>query len=63
MLSNKKIWFSLGLVFLFSFYLITPVKAGSASLFLSPPSATYLVGSTFSVKIKVNSGGEDINAA
>ena len=63
MLSNKKIWFSLGLVFLFSFYLITPVKAGSASLFLSPPSATYLVGSTFSVKIKVNSGGENINAA
>ncbi len=63
MLNNKKIWFSLGLVFLFSFYLITPVKAAGASLFLSPPSATYAVGSTFSVKVKMNSGGEAINAA
>jgi len=37
--------------------------AGSASLYLSPPSGSYAVGGTFSVKIKVNSGGEAINAA
>jgi len=32
-------------------------------LYLSPPSGTYTVGSNFSVKVKVNSGGTPINAA
>ena len=38
-------------------------EAASASLYLSPPSGTYDVGGTFSVAIKINSGGEVINAA
>ncbi len=39
------------------------VKAASASLYLSPPSGTYTIDSTFLVKVRVNSGGEAINAA
>jgi len=50
-------------VFFFSVNLVMPAFAGSASLYLSPPSGTYTVGSTFSIKVKVNSGGEAINAA
>lgn len=38
-------------------------NAASATLFLSPPSGTYNFGDTFSVSIKVNTGGETINAA
>lgn len=60
--NNKEILFGLVLVFLSSFCLITPVKAAGASLFLSPPSATYAVGSTFSIKVNINSGGDAINA-
>ncbi len=62
--ANKKIWFSVSLGLLFSLGLAMSVFAGdSASLYLSPPSGTYAVDTTFSVKIKVNSGGEAINAA
>ena len=39
------------------------VKAASASLYLSPPSGTYAIEGIFSIKVKVNSNGEDINAA
>lgn len=55
-----------GLVLLFVLISISlPRIAGAApaSLFLSPPSATYNVGATFSVKVKINTGGETINAA
>jgi len=38
------------------------VKAAGASLYLSPNSGTFYVGSTFDVSIFVNTGGEDINA-
>lgn len=37
-------------------------RAKSASLFLSPSTGTYSVGSTFSIAVKVNSGGQAINA-
>ena len=61
---NKKTWFSVSLGLLFSLSLVISAFAGgSASLYLSPPSGTYAVDNTFSVKIKVNSGGEAINAA
>lgn len=61
--SNKKFWFSLSLAVLFGISLAIPVSAGSASLYLFPPSGTYTVDSTFSVKVKVNSGGDTINVA
>jgi len=62
--NNKKIiCFSVGLALLFNVSLVLPTFAGSASLYLSPPSGTYSVGSNFSVKVKVNSGGALINAA
>ena len=52
---------SLGL--LLGVSLAMPALAGSASLYLSPPSGTYTVDNTFPVAVKVNSGGEAINAA
>lgn len=47
------------------FYILTPsfVWAASASLYLSPSSGNYTVGNTFSVQVKVNTGGLAINAA
>jgi 5-hydroxyisourate hydrolase-like protein (transthyretin family) len=38
-------------------------KAASTSLYLSPSTGTYKIGSTFAVEVKVNSGGVLINAA
>ena len=65
--SKFKISFKFFLVvFSFSFFifsLASEANAASASLFLSPPSGTYTVGSSFLVSIKLNSGGEAINAA
>ncbi|MCX6759230.1 MAG: cohesin domain-containing protein [Candidatus Nealsonbacteria bacterium] len=60
---KKIICLILGLAFLFNFYLPAPVKAAGASLNLSPSTGTYVVGSNFSVKAKVDSGGNVINAA
>ena len=60
---QKIILFSVCLAFLFSINLAKPALASGASLYLSPPSGTYTVGTTFSVKIKVNSNGQAINAA
>jgi len=51
--------------FLFSiFYFLNSsvVEAGSASLYLSPASGSFLVGSTFSVSVFVNTEGNEINA-
>ena len=51
------------ILIIFGFFFIIPsVEAASASLYLSPPSGTYGVDSTFSIKVKVNSGGKFINA-
>ncbi len=60
---QKIIWLSVGFVFLFSFCLVMPVEAGSATLYLLPSTGNYTVGSNFSVVVKVSSGGVPINAA
>ncbi len=53
-------------LFFILFILILPFviasSAQAASLYLSPPSSTFMVGDTFSIEVKVNSGGEKINA-
>ncbi len=51
------------LILLF-FTFISPNKANAAgaSLYLSPASGTFFVGSTFDVSVFVNTGGEDVNA-
>jgi len=51
-----------GFVFLLISGLPSIVKAQGASLYLSPNSGTFYVGSTFDISIFVNTGGEDINA-
>ena len=61
--SNKKIWFSVSLAFLLSVSFAMPTFASNASLYLSPSSETYTVDNIFSVKVKINSGTETINAA
>ena len=38
-------------------------RGASASLYLAPSAGTYTVGNTFSLEVKVNSGGQAINAA
>jgi len=58
----KKIFFFL-LILIFSFGIIHPLEAASASLYLSPSTGSFEVGSNFSVSVKVNSGGVAINAA
>lgn len=58
-------WISLvvGFSLVFSFIsLVEPGRAASASLYLSPASGTFFVGSTFDVSIFVNTGGNNINA-
>lgn len=57
-----KFLFTIGLVLFFYFSLAQSVIAESASLFLSPNSGTFFVGSTFDVSIFVNTGGENVNA-
>ncbi|MFQ6049490.1 MAG: cohesin domain-containing protein [Candidatus Paceibacterales bacterium] len=59
---TRNFWFSVGLVLLFSVSLVQPALADGASLYLSPTSGTFFVGSTFDVSIFVNTGGEDVNA-
>ena len=51
------------LVFILSFSVISETYGAEASLFLSPNSGEYQIGSTFSVKVRVNSNGAPINAA
>ena len=62
-----KISFKLLAIFLaFSFCLpglTNKTNAASASLYLSPSNGAYAIGSNFSVRVKVNSGGGAINAA
>lgn len=38
-------------------------EAAGASLYLTPSTGTFVIGSTFKVGVRVNSGGEPINAA
>ncbi|MFH1820405.1 MAG: cohesin domain-containing protein [Candidatus Nealsonbacteria bacterium] len=50
------------LAVLISFLAVSGVRAEGASLYLSPSTGTYLLGSTFNVSVFVNTGGENINA-
>jgi len=54
--------FSVSLVLVFSFCLVMPAFAGSATLYLTPSKGTFFVGSTFSVSIYVDTKGNEINA-
>lgn len=45
------------------FFFLAASSAQAASLYFSPSSGSYVVGSAFSVALKANSGGEAINAA
>jgi hypothetical protein len=47
---------------LFIFNLASEASATGASLYLSPGSGTFFVGSTFDVSIFVNTGGNNVNA-
>ena len=60
-INTKILLVVLSLVLIFIGWL-PKVKAAGASLYLSPNSGTFYVGSTFDVSIFVNTGGEDINA-
>ena len=62
-LNKNIIWFGLGLILLFSTSFAVPLEAGSATLFLMPSMGTYSIGNTFSVSVKINTGGQAINAA
>jgi len=58
-------WFGVGLVFcLVSVSCLLPlaVRAAGASLYYSPASGTFFVGSTFDVSVFINTGGENVNA-
>jgi len=54
--------FSVSLVLVFSFCLVMPAFAGSATLYLTPSKGTFFVGSTFSISIYVDTKGNEINA-
>ena len=49
-------------ILIFAFCILAS-EALAASLYLSPSTGTYLIDSNFSVNVRVNSGGEVINAA
>jgi hypothetical protein len=44
-------------------FIILPTKAdAAASLYVAPPSGTFILGNTFTVSLYVNTGGQSINA-
>lgn len=49
--------------FVFSSFKIIPTRAAGATLYFAPSSGTYVIGGSFTVSVKVNSGGVDVNAA
>lgn len=52
------------ILFILTLVFVVPpaVKAAGASLYLSPNSGTFFIGSTFDVSVFVNTGREDVNA-
>ncbi|MBU0546771.1 MAG: cohesin domain-containing protein [Patescibacteria group bacterium] len=58
----KKIFLILFIVFLLFFSRVDFVKAQGASLYLSPQSGTFFVGSIFNISVFVNTEGNSINA-
>ena len=62
-LKNTKLLIVTGLIFVSIGILPAIVQAAEASLFFSPGDGIYHTGSTFLVKVEVNSDGAPINAA
>ena len=61
-LKLKISFYFLVFVFIFSFFVFNLVKAAAASLYLSPSQGTFLLGSTFSISIYVDTKESEINA-
>jgi len=57
----KKILLCLFIIFLFFLFKKDSLATGAASLILSPQTGTYTNGQTFSIIVKVDTGGEKIN--
>ena len=57
----KKV-FPILIVFVLAFTITSSAEAAGASLYLSPGSGTFFIGSTFDVSIFVNTGGNNVNA-
>src|SRR3989344_2051660 len=51
------------IIFSFALFILAPISAHAAALNFSPPSGSYIVGSTFSVNITVESADQAMNAA
>ena len=51
------------LILILAFFVAFSAQSQAATLYLSPSTGNYTVGTTFSVMVKVNSGGVEINAA
>ncbi len=60
---RKKISLLLLLIFSLMFVAFDCVKAEGGILYLSPKNGIYKIGSTFSIKVMLDSGGSKINAA
>jgi len=57
----KKVFFIL-IILIISFGVTSGVKAEGASLYISPQTGTFFIGSTFDISIFVNTGGNNVNA-
>lgn len=60
---KRQILFGLSLGFLLTLCLALPAFAGGASVFISPGSKSFRVGDSFSIEVKVDTGGSAINAS
>lgn len=58
-----KVFLLAGILIFFGWGSINPVEAAGASLYLAPSTGTKLINSKFSVAVKVNTGGQVINAS
>ena len=57
----KKAFFIL-IILIISFGVASVAKAEGASLYLSPQTGTFFIGSTFDISVFVNTGGNNVNA-
>ena len=57
----KRVFFLL-IILILSFTVAPPAQGASSSLYLSPSSGSFLVGSTFTVSVFLNTEGNEINA-
>jgi len=61
-MSAKKLLTLVSLILALMNSLPSVAEGAGASLYLSPASGTFFVGSTFDISVFVNTGGEDVNA-